>query len=342
MVIKQKVIFTVDVEGPRGSDPIKYQIWGETNSGEKFGIPKLMDKLDERGVKGLFFVDFAEAIDYGEDKISEVAKYIIDRGHDVGVHLHPHHMNNSGKHFLWQYSKNEQYEMIKKCTELYENATGTKPLSFRAGKYGANYDTLDILSELGYKYDFSMFYRQKWCGISPVLNRALPRKYKNIIEFPVTIFRSFKLFNIYERYDKLDFNINPSELRHILNAYSLKKKEMVITLFAHSFSLLDYLDRPNDPLPISRNVKRLESALQFIQQSNTLEFISEKELENVWVSQDEDSDADIANNKVIGSFGYLFLRALSISKHNNLAKILVFSYLLLAIAIFSLIIMFLR
>ena len=31
----QKLIFTVDVEGPRGKDPIKHQIWGETGDGSE-------------------------------------------------------------------------------------------------------------------------------------------------------------------------------------------------------------------------------------------------------------------------------------------------------------------
>lgn len=51
----QKLIFTVDVEGPRGKDPIKHQIWGETGDGSEYGIRKIIEKLDQYKIKGLFF-----------------------------------------------------------------------------------------------------------------------------------------------------------------------------------------------------------------------------------------------------------------------------------------------
>ena len=51
-----------------------------------------MDVCDTYNVKALFFLDFAEAWDYGCDKIKEVVKLILKRGHDIGVHIHPDHM----------------------------------------------------------------------------------------------------------------------------------------------------------------------------------------------------------------------------------------------------------
>ena len=336
----QKIIFTVDVEGPRGTEPIKYQIWGETNSGEQYGIGRLIEELDKRNVKGLFFVDFAESVDNKEEKIAEVAKFIDSKGHNVGVHLHPHHMHDPQRHFLWQYSEQEQKQMIKTCTDLYEKALGEKPLSFRAGKYGANYETLNILDEFGYKYDFSEFYGQKWCGLSPALNRVLPRKYRNIIEFPVTVFKSFDFLGLYKRFDKLDFNITPSELHHVLNEYNKKDNSVIITLFAHSFSLLDFIDKPDDPIPIERRIKRLNSILDYVEKSSELEFIAENELDKVTAREVEDTEADIAKNNWLMSIWYLFLRALSICKHNNAAKVLVLVYTLVLIAIILSLIVF--
>ena len=59
--MKKKVIMTIDTEGHAGTDPIRRLIMGETPSGEMGGIPLLMDIFDEFHVKGLFFLDFAEA-----------------------------------------------------------------------------------------------------------------------------------------------------------------------------------------------------------------------------------------------------------------------------------------
>ena len=65
-------ILTIDVEGPRGHDPVLYQIWGKTVNGEYYGISKIMDICDSFQVKGLFFVDIPEIWDYGYEKIKEV------------------------------------------------------------------------------------------------------------------------------------------------------------------------------------------------------------------------------------------------------------------------------
>ena len=139
-------IFTVDVEGHVGSDPVGHLIYGETADGKLCGIDMLMDTIDRYKMRGLFFVDIAEAWDYGEDKIAGVLKHIEGRGHDVGVHIHPDHMADRKRLFLSEYSKEEQYEIISKCTNFYEKVLGHKPLAFRAGKYGANRETLDILA----------------------------------------------------------------------------------------------------------------------------------------------------------------------------------------------------
>lgn len=181
-----------------------------------------MDICEQYNAKVLFFVDIAEAWSHGEQKIADVIKHIIARGHDVGVHIHPDHMADRNRPFLWQYSIKEQYDIINKCTNFYRNVTGKSPVAFRAGKYGANRDTLDILNELGYKYDFSQFYGQKWCGINPPVALFLPQRYKKIIEFPVTIFRSLKLGPII-RYDKIDAEMCKKEYRHIMNLIGWKK-----------------------------------------------------------------------------------------------------------------------
>lgn len=315
---RKKVILTIDVEGPRGSDPVLYQIWGKVGE-NYFGIPKIIEICNKYNVKGLFFVDIPEIWDYGYDKIKNVILYIRKSGHDVGIHIHPHHMPGESRHFLFDYTKQEQKYIIEQCTNKYFEITGEMPLSFRAGKYGANKDTLDILSELGYKYDFSEFYSQKWCGINPPIGYVLPRKYKGITEIPVTVFKSFKLFK-YKRYDKLEVTDNPNEIKHVLRLYSKTKNNEIIVLFLHSFSFLDYLDKPDNPSLNKSNVNNFESVMTYLSESDKFDFISESDLNSIEAPSLDKVDNIVETKGFLRRLFYFYKRAFQIRKTNSKAK----------------------
>lgn len=269
----KQVIVTIDTEGHAGKDPIQHLIWGQTPSGQLGGISLLMDIFDEYGAKGLFFVDFAEAFDYGADRIAEVVQSIIQRGHEVGVHIHPDHMTNTKKQFLFDYSYEEQYEIITKCTELYTKIIGKKPEAFRAGKYGANYQTLDILAQLDYKADFSQFYKYtKWCQINPPLTgNEMVRIDNGLIEVPVMTYNhSFP--GLFNRYDKLDINSSRQEHSYILNKLVNDSTVNVIVMFAHSFSLLNWRKNVDNPTINKRIVSNLKHALSIVKGDDRMEF----------------------------------------------------------------------
>ena len=275
----KKVIITIDTEGHAGSDPIRHLIWGETKNGQMGGIPLLMDIFDEFNAKGLFFLDFAEVFDYGYDKIEKVAKYIVDRGHDVGVHIHPDHMMPSKKKFLFEYSDEEQYEIIRKCTELYSKILGKRPSSFRAGKYSANRKTLDILAELGYKADFSQFYGyKKWCHINPPVTGDESVLLDNgLIEYPVMSYNHvFK--GLFNRYDKLDINCSRAEHKKVLKELISQEDINVIVMFVHSFSLLNWRRNVEKPTIDYSIVKNLRYALEQITENKELTFSELDEL----------------------------------------------------------------
>lgn len=320
--MKKKVILTIDTEGPRGSDPILYQIWGKVGN-NYYGIPQIIDICDRVGAVGLFFVDIPEIWDMGYDKIKDVILYIRERGHDVGVHVHPHHMPGESRHFLFDYTKEEQRKIITECTRKYEEITGEYPQSFRAGKYGANRDTLDILDELGYKYDFSEFYSQKWCGLSPEIDYILPVKYKSLVEIPVTIFRSVRFGNIFQRYDKLEATNNLSESKHILKQYSKTRNEEILVLFLHSFSFLNFLETPDSPTLNSKAMKRFEKIMYYIRQSDDFSFVKENDLSEIKI-YDKDSPTNVVTTRgIFRQLRFLYDRAFSIIKTNKKARVLV-------------------
>lgn len=317
------VLVTIDTEGHDGADPIRHLIFGETADG-RYGIERIMDEFDKVNAKVLFFVDFAEAWDYGRDKVEKVVHTILDRGHNVGVHIHPDHMADKNRLFLYEYSREEQYDIIKRCTDLYTEIVGRPPKSFRAGKYGANYDTLDILCELGYKYDFSEFYHQKWCGINPPIAINAPCRYKSLTEFPVTMHQSVHLGPLV-REDKLDIEqMTAGELRYGLTQIVKAPFDMVTTLFFHSFSLLKWRDRPDAPEKNEKNLAKLQSAVKAVAENDGMCFISEADLDSVAAADTEHAiKSEIKWRNQIKGFWYTYVKALKIVKTNRKARMLV-------------------
>ncbi len=332
-----KVLLTIDTEGPRGSDPVLYQIWGKVGD-EYYGIPKIIEICDKYGAKGLFFVDIPEIYDYGYDKVCEVVEYIIEKGHDVGVHIHPHHCPNETRHFLFDYSYEEQYEIIKNCTDAFEKMAGRKPASFRAGKYGANHDTLRILNELGYKYDFSEYYSQKWCGIDPPVGYIRPEAYEGLVEFPVTVFKSLSLGSLYSRYDKLEATDNPKEIMHIMKRYAKKPYDGVIILFLHSFSFVNFLNTPDAPTLNEKHLSSFEKVMKFVYQSSVLEFVSAADLCEAELCE-KGSVADIVKTRgLFRQVIYSFVRLAGI-KENKKAKLLMTFLVCAAIGLLVLVVL---
>lgn len=315
----KKVIFTVDTEGHIGVDPVSHLILGRDEQNRLCGIDLIMDICDEYRVKGLFFVDIAEAWDYGKDKIAYILLHIKKRGHDIGVHIHPDHMADAERVFLSDYSYDEQYEMIKKCTELYEEILGEHPLAFRAGKYGADHDTLNILSKLGYKMDFSEFIGQKWCHIHPPAAFLKGQLLESgLVEIPVTSYQSFRIGS-YFRNDKVDVNMPLSEFKYIMRKIAKVETVNPVVLFAHSFSLLSWRLNPDHPRKINSNEKKVRHMFSYIDNSRDFKFVTLNELLNEkYNKRIDDTSIEV---KGISAILFFSIRALKVLKMKAEIKI---------------------
>lgn len=326
-----KIILTVDTEGHVGKDPIKHLMLGKTDQGY-MGIPRIMDICDQYDIKAIFFVDFAEAWDYGKDKIKDVVNLIKSRGYDVGVHIHPDHIADKDRLFLWQYTYQEQFTIIQKCTDLYIELLHEEPVAFRAGKYSANYDTLSILSDMGYKYDFSEFYGQKWCGIYPPVTSIEPGKYMNIVELPVTVFKSLQLFS-YVRFDKIDAVMDFNEFRNVIGKYAKNDDKCIGTLFFHSFSMLDWRDNPDTPV---YNINQENKFRRIIKETKKMgiDFIGVAQLNDYINLAENSNNIDIVSNgNTAQQIYYSLKRVYSIKKMNKKAKLLWNGFVAAAICI---------
>jgi len=243
------LIPTIDVEALRSLSRLgdfDRLIMGKRND-EYFGVPKILDIIGEYNGSGTFYVDFAE-VGHGTDKLKELSDLIIKKGSDIQLHIHPQFIADKNRYLLNQYSKKEQAEIIEKCIEIYKQCTGGKPTSFRAGGYGADESTIELLREHGFNSDSSYFYNHKWCNIKPKPLNKISR-INNIYEIPVTIFENkisytFAGQTVKEKtlIKKLDIDgCTKEELQKGFDA--LKSSGVrVIILFLHSFSLfkIDY------------------------------------------------------------------------------------------------------
>src|SRR5690242_21670707 len=89
------VLITVDTElsaGRQGrgwsvSDNFRSSFLGRCGQGD-FGVPWLLDRLDAAGARGVFFVDPMPALVHGDALIADMVGPIVDRGHEVQLHIH--------------------------------------------------------------------------------------------------------------------------------------------------------------------------------------------------------------------------------------------------------------
>lgn len=204
---KVKIYFTIDTETSLGGAwrnagsplPVARTIFGESGSGV-YGIPLIMDILEQHGFRGTFFVEVFCSYLLGKDEVGKVFRCLEKRGHDVQLHLHPVYRFyrdylNSGvrreQDLLFQFPPEEQTQLVQEAVSLFREFTGKQPRAFRAGCYGASEVTLSALREAGVSIDssYNLSYLGQTCGFkSPSLNA--PQVIEGMNEFPVTNFSS--------------------------------------------------------------------------------------------------------------------------------------------------------
>ncbi|WP_417322673.1 hypothetical protein [Erythrobacter aureus] len=128
------------------------------------GTGHQMDVMDANGVKGVFFVDPMPALVWGTGAIAAVVEPILERGHEVQLHLHPEWLEIAGDanplpgrtgRNMHDFTESEQVELIEIAREFLMRAGAPAPTAFRAGNFGADDATLRALAKVGIRYDSS-------------------------------------------------------------------------------------------------------------------------------------------------------------------------------------------
>ena len=178
--------FSVDVEEhfqvlnfQRG---IAREQWVDHESRVGGNTRAVMDLMDEAGVRGTFFV-----LGWVADRNPELVREIAARGHELASHGWSHTPLTK----LDQRAFRDEAERTKK---LLEDQSGSEVIGFRAPSFSILEGTfwgLDVLLELGYRYDSSIFpVRHPDYGVPDAPREIHARETPGgarIVELPMTV-----------------------------------------------------------------------------------------------------------------------------------------------------------
>lgn len=174
------------------------------------GIPKLYRPIwDRNDVNPIYFVS-PEIVE--NDDCCEILRGEIEKGAIIGAHLHPEYIEpervpineiETEKFPCFGYEYEIEKEKIRNLVQLIEEKLDVKVEWYRAARFGADKDTINILSELGLKYDSSFTPNIDWSSKGgPNHSKVQLDSYildnKEIVEYPVTI--TGKRFGIIGRF----------------------------------------------------------------------------------------------------------------------------------------------
>jgi hypothetical protein len=167
-------------------------------------LPELMEPLCERfGIKATYLVS-PEVV---EDAASQQVLLGLGTGHELGAHLHGDFIGP--ERHLWvhnaggalavaaqpEYPPELEQAKLSALTDLFVSAFGSRPLAFRAGRFGISPSTLGFLAELGYSVDSSITPGLRWQFRSAVADytkwgpeaRTVVTPAGPIVELPVSV-----------------------------------------------------------------------------------------------------------------------------------------------------------
>jgi polysaccharide deacetylase family protein (PEP-CTERM system associated) len=127
---------------------IKPASWSSMESRVERQVAELLDLLDDSGVDATFFV-----LGWVAERQPSVVRAIANRGHEIASHGYGHEC-------VYRLSPDQFAEDVRRARELLQDITGTDVVGYRAPTFSVTSSTLwalDVLLEVGYQYDSSIF-----------------------------------------------------------------------------------------------------------------------------------------------------------------------------------------
>jgi len=277
------VFITVDTEHSIGGafrDPRlkpvgnEKRIFGKIGN-KYYGIPLIMDIADEYGIPLTFFVEVMNKYYFGPDETRKVVEYILKRGHDVQLHVHPNYLNFTladpaevkFSDLIGKYDLERQTEIIGEARDALIDYGASNVKAFRAGCFGANEDTLKALKANGFTIDssYNVSFLEGPC-LFKIGDINQPTAINGILELPITNFVE-KSYMRTARLMPFDINgVSFEEKKFVLGKAERSSINTVVVLM-HSFSFIKPYNIQYTRVRVRKNViKRFENLCRYLAQ----------------------------------------------------------------------------
>lgn len=142
-------ILTFDIEDWYNCDFITQDFdWGKFEVRIYEGLDRILEELEKRGQRGTFF-----CLGWVAEKHPEVIRSIHRGGHHIGCHSYQHELS-------FRFDSSGFLKDTEKSKKLIEDLIGEPVNAFRAPGFSItenNVWALEVLAELGFEYDCSIF-----------------------------------------------------------------------------------------------------------------------------------------------------------------------------------------
>jgi polysaccharide deacetylase family protein (PEP-CTERM system associated) len=157
--------------------------WPDYDSRVERNTRRILDLFDDHKVKGTFFI-----LGWVAERYPNLVREITARGHEPACHSYWHRL-------IYKLTPDEFREDTRRAKDLIEQAGGERIYGYRAPSFsitGRSAWALDILAELGFTYDSSIFpVKHDVYGVpgAPRSPFRVETPFGPIIEFPMATFR---------------------------------------------------------------------------------------------------------------------------------------------------------
>ena len=187
-------VISVDVEDyfhvEAFSDIVDRKNWDQYPSRVEANTKRILDLLDESGVKGTFFV-----LGWVAERYPNLVREIVSRGHELACHSYWHRL-------IFNLDPKEFREDTLRAKAVLEQAAGLPVYGYRAPSFSivtSSLWALEILAESGFTYDSSIYpIHHDTYGI-PSAPRApfrIDTPAGPIMEYPMSTFRMLGKHNL--------------------------------------------------------------------------------------------------------------------------------------------------